>query len=181
MAISCPTIEPGRLSSSPGITRAAALGADRTKTDPSIIAEPALGQAQPANADEPEVSPGATRIDPPRAALESPTPSASQILGSIRKYRLDDPNEMILDPQQPRGPRRLGAPPTAATWDDLNAPLPEMPFADTPLDVPFYNMGFHGNMQRLRDAITQEFGFKTRYGTRVKCVFMVVMVACGWD
>lgn len=63
----------------------------------------------------------------------------------------------------------------------LDQPLPDMPFAYTPDLVYFaYEPGVKGDLQRFWDVITPEFGWRTRYGTEVRCVWVLVIVGCGW-
>ncbi len=63
----------------------------------------------------------------------------------------------------------------------LDQPMPELPFAYTPDLVRFaYDPGVRGDLQRFWDVITPEFGWRTRYGTEVKCIYVLVIVACGW-
>lgn len=63
----------------------------------------------------------------------------------------------------------------------LDQPMPELPFAYTPGLVRFaYDPGVRGDLQRFWDVITPEFGWKTRYGTEVRCIYVLVIVACGW-
>ena len=63
----------------------------------------------------------------------------------------------------------------------LDQPLPEVPFAYTPDLVYFaYEPGVKGDLQRFWDVITPEFGWRTKYGTEVKCVMILVIIGCGW-
>ena len=63
----------------------------------------------------------------------------------------------------------------------LDQPLPEVPFAYTPDLVHFaYDPGVKGDFQRFWDVITPEFGWRTRYGTEVKCIMILVIIGCGW-
>jgi len=63
----------------------------------------------------------------------------------------------------------------------LDRPLPAMPFAYTPDLVYFaYEPGVKGDLQRFWDVITPEFGWRTRYGTEVRCVLILVVLGCGW-
>lgn len=66
-------------------------------------------------------------------------------------------------------------------YEMLDKPLPELPFAFEPGLIQFsYEPGFRGEMQRFWDVITPEFGFKTKNGTKVECVLLLVIVGCGW-
>ncbi len=63
----------------------------------------------------------------------------------------------------------------------LDQPLPQVPFAYTPGLVYFaYDPGVKGDIQRFWDKITPEFGWKTDNGTEFKCVWVLVIAACGW-
>lgn len=63
----------------------------------------------------------------------------------------------------------------------LNQPMQELPFAYTPGLVHFaYDPGVKGDLQRFWDVITPEFGWRTRYGTEVRCKWLLVIVGCGW-
>ena len=63
----------------------------------------------------------------------------------------------------------------------LNTPLPDLPFDFTQGLIKFsYEPGVMGEMQRFFDVITPEFGWTTRYGTKVDCVWVLIIVACGW-
>ena len=63
----------------------------------------------------------------------------------------------------------------------LDQPLPEVPFAYVSDLVYFaYEPGVKGDLQRFWDVITPEFGWRTKYGTEVKCVLVLVIIGCGW-
>jgi hypothetical protein len=63
----------------------------------------------------------------------------------------------------------------------LDQPMQELPFAYTPGLVRFaYDPGIKGDLQRFWDVITPEFGWTSKYGTEVKCVWVLVIAACGW-
>lgn len=63
----------------------------------------------------------------------------------------------------------------------LDQPIPDVPFAYTPGLVYFaYEPGVKGDLQRFWDVITPEFGWRTKYGTEVRCVLVLVLVGCGW-
>lgn len=65
--------------------------------------------------------------------------------------------------------------------DQLNRPMQELPFAYTHDLVYFaYDPGVKGDLQRFWDVITPEFGWKTKYGTEVRCIWVLVIVGCGW-
>jgi len=63
----------------------------------------------------------------------------------------------------------------------LDQPMQELPFAFTPGLIHFaYDPGVKGDLQRFWDVITPEFGWRTKYGTEVRCIWMLVIVGCGW-
>lgn len=63
----------------------------------------------------------------------------------------------------------------------LDRPVNDLPFAYTPGLVEFsYDPGVKGDMQRFFDKITPEFSWRTKYRTKVKCKWVLVIVACGW-
>ena len=63
----------------------------------------------------------------------------------------------------------------------LDQPMPDLPFAYTPGLVRFaYDPGMRGDLQRFWDVITPEFGWRTDNGTEVRCVWVLVIVGCGW-
>lgn len=63
----------------------------------------------------------------------------------------------------------------------LDQPLPGVPFAYEPDLVHFaYEPGVKGDLQRFWDVITPEFGWRTKYGTEVRCIWVLVIVGCGW-
>jgi len=65
--------------------------------------------------------------------------------------------------------------------DMLDQSLPEVPFAYTPGLIYFaYDPGIKGDLQRFFDVITPEFGWRTKYGTEVRCKWVLVIVGCGW-
>ncbi len=66
-------------------------------------------------------------------------------------------------------------------FDKLDQPMLELPFEYTPGLVYFaYDPGVKGDLQRFWDVITPEFGWRTKYGTEVKCIWVLVIVGCGW-
>jgi len=63
----------------------------------------------------------------------------------------------------------------------LDQPMPDLPFAYTPGLVHFaYDPGVKGDLQRFWDVITPEFGWRTNNGTEFRCVWVLVIVGCGW-
>jgi len=63
----------------------------------------------------------------------------------------------------------------------LNQPLPDIPFEYTPGLIYFaYDPGLKGDLQRFWDVITPEFGWRTKYGTEVKCALILIIPGCVW-
>jgi len=63
----------------------------------------------------------------------------------------------------------------------LDQPLPNLPFEYTPGLVYFaYEPGLKGELQRFWDVITPEFGWRTKYGTEVKCALILIIPGCVW-
>lgn len=63
----------------------------------------------------------------------------------------------------------------------LDQPLPDVPFAYTPDLVHFaYDPGVRGDLQRFWDVITPEWGFRTKYGTEVRCIWVLIFAGCAW-
>jgi hypothetical protein len=66
-------------------------------------------------------------------------------------------------------------------FEMLDKPLPDLPFSYTPGLVYFaYDPGMKGDLQRFWDVITPEFGWRTKYGTEVKCALVLIIVGCVW-
>lgn len=106
-------------------------------------------------------------------------PTAAEILGRMSRYRIDGQSrvpEAAIEPVV----RVLGAPPPGNLLAELRRQMPNLPFGDTAMTLEFYPMGARGDVARALDAATQEFGFKTKSGLEVKCVFMWVLLSCGW-
>ena len=63
----------------------------------------------------------------------------------------------------------------------LDKPLPDVPLVYTPGLVHFaYEPGVKGDLQRFWDVITPEFGWRTKYGTEVRCILILVIAGCAW-
>lgn len=63
----------------------------------------------------------------------------------------------------------------------LDKPLPDVPLVYTPGLVHFaYEPGVKGDLQRFWDVITPEFGWRTKYGTEVRCILILVVAGCAW-
>lgn len=63
----------------------------------------------------------------------------------------------------------------------LDQSMPDLPFAYQEGLIHFaYDPGVKGDLQRFWDVITPEFGWRTKYGTEVRCIWVLVIAACGW-
>jgi hypothetical protein len=63
----------------------------------------------------------------------------------------------------------------------LDQPMQDLPFAYNPGLIYFaYDPGVKGDLQRFWAVITPEFGWRTKYGTEVRCKWVLVIVGCGW-
>lgn len=63
----------------------------------------------------------------------------------------------------------------------LDQPMQELPFEYTAGLIRFaYDPGVKGDLQRLWDIITPEFGWITDYGTQVKCKLILIIAGCAW-
>ena len=63
--------------------------------------------------------------------------------------------------------------------------LADIPFLDESVDRPtvemrFYSQGFTGHIEKFFDKITISKTFTTKYGTKIHCALIGVIVACGW-
>ncbi len=104
-----------------------------------------------------------------------------QIIGQLDKYRIDGSRGGLPEPTVDPAPITFSGRPRQNMLTMLDKPMPELPFPDSPLELDFYPQGIRGDMARLGDALTQEFGFVTKYGTKVQCVYVLVVVSCGWN
>ena len=83
------------------------------------------------------------------------------------------------DPQSARKEFHFPHKPNMITM--LGKPVPDLPFGYRPGLIKFsYDAGVKGDLQRFWDTITPEFGWRTNYGTKVKCKWVLVIAACGW-
>ena len=63
----------------------------------------------------------------------------------------------------------------------LDKPLPDLPFAYQEGLVYFaYEPGVKGDLQRFWDLITPEIAFRTKYGTEVRCKWILIIGGCAW-
>jgi len=63
----------------------------------------------------------------------------------------------------------------------LDQPMQELPFEYTPGLIHFaYAPGVKGDLQRFWDVITPEFGMITDHGTEIRCIWVLIIAACGW-
>ena len=86
-----------------------------------------------------------------------------------------------LDPQATEPQKEFHYPARQNMITMLAKPLPDLPFAYTPDLIYFaYDPGVRGDLQRLWDVITPEFGWRTDNGTEFKCKWILIIEACGW-
>jgi len=63
----------------------------------------------------------------------------------------------------------------------LDQPMQDLPFEYRPGLIHFaYAPGLKGDLQRFWDVITPEFGMITDHGTEIRCMWVLVIAACGW-
>lgn len=66
-----------------------------------------------------------------------------------------------------------------ADWNKVTKYLDEE--IDKPrYDMKFYSMGIEGKIEKFVDKITYKKRFVTRYGTKIDCVLVGIIVMCGW-
>ena len=95
--------------------------------------------------------------------------AADQLFG---KLPVQDSTEIRKEFHYPTGPNMIAM---------LDQPMPDVPFAYTAGLINFaYDPGVKGDLQRFWDVITPEFGWRTKYGTEVKCIMILVIIGCGW-
>ena len=63
--------------------------------------------------------------------------------------------------------------------------LADIPYLDESVDKPklqmkFYAQGFTGGIEKFFDKITISKTFTTKYGTKIHCALIGIIVACGW-
>ena len=63
--------------------------------------------------------------------------------------------------------------------------LADLPYLDESVDKPklemkFYPEGIDGSIEKFFDKITIKKTFTTKYGTKIQCVLVGVLAACGW-
>lgn len=136
---------------------------------------------------------------PPQEPVQSPDPINRDLkqMSSVEKSRLTGTilsRQFIT--QEPVADRLFGKLVTAEATQTrkefhypvrrnlvsmLDRPMQELPFKYTPGLVHFaYAPGVKGDLQRFWDVITPEFGWTTRYGTEVKCIWVLIVGGCGW-
>ena len=108
-----------------------------------------------------------------------PPANTAAIYRQLQRYRLeDDAPRVTLDKNVPSHPMELGY--VHGELATLDRDLPEVPFADAEYQWVMYSSGIEGDVERAFDAVTKTWGFTTRYGTKVKCAWVLVIVSCGW-
>ncbi len=63
--------------------------------------------------------------------------------------------------------------------------LADIPYLDESVDKPklqmnFYSAGMLGGVERFFDKITIQKTFTTKYGTKIHCALVGILVACSW-
>lgn len=164
-------------------------------------ASPPLVAAVPEPVPVPQPRPPES-TSPPVAAPEPPIPAEVEQGQAVEVVTRDpsDSKDVILSRQfiseesaadqlfgkppsheQPPAPREFHFPHKPDMLTMLHAPMPDLPFEYTPGLVHFaYAPGVRGDLQRFWDVITPEFGWRTNSGTEVRCVWLLVIVGCGW-
>lgn len=179
------------------------------KRPPATVAPahgPAAGLREPAVAKAPEAPPAATQnppaepAAPPPVAADTPGPVIELDSDRLGEVEIEMLTSTILARQyitEESAVDRLFGRPTAQDVSDyqkdfhyplrkdliemLNQPLPDLPFDYTPGLIYFaYDPGLKGELQRFWDVITPEFGWRTRYGTEVKCALILIIPGCVW-
>jgi len=177
-----------------------------TFTSPS---EPPLAEVKPEPETEPESIKNVAQVkpeqqpprpQPPVMAIIPQTPDLDNILetmGELERRELtnsilsrqfiteESVTDEIFGPQLLQQPsefqKEFHYPVRAGMIAMLDQPMQELPFAYTPGLIHFaYDPGVKGDLQRFWDVITPEFGWRTKYGTEVRCRWMLVIVGCGW-
>ena len=106
-------------------------------------------------------------------------PTTAKIYRELQRYRMDGATPKVtLEPGSSSEPRPLGYVPGQLA--NLDRELPELPFTDAEYEWVMYSTGIDGTVERAFDAVTKEWGFTTRYGTKVKCAWILLTVTCGW-
>ncbi|MEM9531011.1 MAG: hypothetical protein AAGA23_08830 [Pseudomonadota bacterium] len=145
---------------------------------PRPLPEPAPSAADqpgPGPVPQPQLTPP---ITPPRS---TPTPTGADLLNRLSRYRLDGQSQLELTLPD-SGPELLplGLADQSNMLQSLDRPTPLLPFEPGDMGVNFYPNGVQGDVARLFDRITPEFGFVTSFGLEVKCKYVLIVVSCGW-
>lgn len=145
---------------------------------PPVSSPPIQPEIRPAASSEP-VSTRPVPEEPAPAPGAQQTVDANQILGQLSRYRIpgDTTSARLLPPDD-------APPPLLARQffehEVMDQALPALPFEDPEGPFRFYSVGIRGDVERAFDSVTKEFGWTTRYGTKVKCAYVLVIVSCGW-
>lgn len=176
-----PPERPARVTSSPPPRPVAVEVEDRSHRARDVTRQAPREEARSAPARPPDQVPVAAPADAPAAPTADERARARAVVGRLGRYRLDERRDPILAPEAAPPSRALGATPVGPTLAELlDHDEIALPFADSELDLVFYSPGVRGDLERLGDAVTRRFGFRTPGGLEVQCVWMVVVFACGW-
>lgn len=154
-------------------------------TTEDVVPEPTLSTAavQTPEPQRPSIPIEQERPEPDQSVeLAMPEVTSAQILGALDKYSLEEPDLAFLHAREPFETTVPISRMISLTAEDvLSSNLPRLPLADGELNIRFYPSGFTGAVQRNWDRITPEFGFTTAQGIKVRCKFLLAIVACGWE
>lgn len=146
---------------------------DVDDSDVQPLAEPQLNEPEPAPVIVQQVEPEPVTADPAAVIL-----SRQFITESSEADRLFGKPLVIGDPATQQA---FHFPVRQDLLGMLDKPMQDLPFAYTPGLVHFaYDPGVRGDLQRFWDVITPDFGWRTNNGTEVRCIFVLVIMACGW-
>lgn len=136
--------------------------------------EPSQSEPEPVVQTPPPSPPAPVPVEP----VEAPQPS---VVDRLSRYRLEGHGDLVELPPEPVEPRVLGGAPTGPTMAAvLETSRIELPFEDPDTPFRFYSIGWQGRLERGFDLITPEWDFRIA-SAHVRCAYIVVIVACGWD
>ncbi|MEM9301407.1 MAG: hypothetical protein AAGE01_04810 [Pseudomonadota bacterium] len=155
----------------------------RVESSPPPPPAPVVIEARPRVSEPPPtvvtVDP-APETEPPAAEVSAETERVRAIIRSLDRFNLADPSADVPAPDSPP-PRFLGGEPTGPTvamvldHDEI-----ALPFEDSEMEVRMYSGGVRGDLERLGDAVTKTWEFKTPGGMRIRCAWILVIYTCSW-